>query len=192
MNRLLINVQIKWCETGSIDRMEKHLDPYSIRKREALMKIFGGATEDQVRNTEISIKCGTAPRQSYFIFVKGAGNTSQITGYCSSNRMDHLLEDFDFLIDQMQESNENFEFSEIHIRINDEKLYKKSVMKYVSKRSVLADLVAMTGLIPLISTGLLHGEVTFTVIYPVVVGFIFWLITLCYGYRSEPEYVLKK
>lgn len=107
--------------------------------------------------------------------------------------MDHLLEDFDYLIDQMNLSETNFRLHDIHVRINDEKLVKKSIKNYVFKRGVLTDFVAMVGLIPLISTYLL-GKIDLNVelFSPVVVGFILWLATLYIGYRSEPEYVLKK
>ena len=172
--------------------MRNHLNPYFVPQKEALRQIFGGATREQIKNTEISVRCGNAPRQSYFVFIKGAGNASQITGYCLSNRLDHLLEDFDYLISQMLLSKETFKLYDIYIGTNDEKLVKKSAWKYISKRAVLADFIAMTSLIPLISAWLLFWEIKWSAICPIVVGFIFWLVILYIGYRSEPEYVLKK
>lgn len=200
MINLRINAQIKWCEKESINRMKSHLDTYSVGKKIALKEIFGGVTEEQIRNTEIGIKCGTSPSQSHYVFIKGAGNTSQLSGYCASNRLDHLLEDFDHLINQMQLSEINFKSYDIHIRTNDEKLVKKSARNYIFKRSVLTDLVTMTGIIPLISTLLLLNTNVLTdfimvflnAVYPMTVGLIFWLATSYIGYRSEPEYVLKR
>lgn len=176
--------------------MEKHLAPHSRNKEVVLKVIFGGVTPESSKNAEINVRCGTSRVKSYFAFLRGSGNTSQIVGYCESNRLDHLLEDFDFLINQMRLSKINFELRDIYIRTNDEKLVKKSFRKYIAGRSVLSDLIAMTGLIPFISAVFLLGwdfsAVIWNSICPIIVGFIIWVVVLFIGYRSEPEYVLKK
>lgn len=175
---------------GDSDAMRQYLNAYRIRKHIALKRIYGGATPEQKRKTQISIRCGTSPKNSDFIFIEGAGNTSQIVGFCPLNRLDHLRHDFKYLISQMRQSDIKFKLKEISIQINDERLVKKSCWNYVLKRTVLVDLITMTGFIPLISAYVLN-VLSFDLIYPVTIGFIFWFVTIIIGYRSEPEYVLK-
>jgi len=187
---LRTKAQIKWQKTGGSVAMKTYLDAYKARKATAIKRIYGGVTPEQMEKTEISLRCGTSPANSYFIFVEGAGNTSQLVGFCPSNRLDHLLHDFNYLIDQMNLSDIKFKISDVQIQINDERLIKKSPFDYIHKRSVLVDLISMAGLIPLISAGLLN-ILTSDLIYPTSVGLILWFVTIIIGYWSEPKYALR-
>ena len=183
---------VTWAKSDSVNKMDMHLAAYKYNKKANLKKIFGGSIQPSLSNTEISIRCGEVQNRSSFVFVKGGGNTSQLTGYCPSNRLDHLCNDFKFLSDQMKNAGNEFEINDVRIKLNDEKLVKKNKKEYFFKRSVLVDLATLTGIIPLSSSYLLTGEITSGAFIPVIVGFIFWLAIFIIGYRSEPEYVLKK
>jgi len=190
VSNLKIKAKIKWQKKIDSAAMEEHLKPYKTKKQTTIKRLYGGVIPEQIGKTQISIKCGTSPETSYFIFIEGAGNTSQIVGASPSNRLDHLLNDFDHLIDQMHLLGVNFKLHDIQIQINDESLVKKSFWNYFYKRSVLVDLITMAGFIPLVSAYILN-VLTLELVYPIIIGFIFWFATSIIGYRSESEYALK-
>lgn len=173
--------------------MKDYLETHVVRTGPALKEIFGAATIEQKAKTEFSIKCGTSPKGSNFVFLKGAGNTSQIVGGRPTHRLEYLLEDFQYLKEQMKNSDVRFELDKTRIEINDERLVEKSLGSYLIKRSSLVSLLSMTGAIPVLSTiflsldSLLSKEQW----YPIIAGFIFWLVVNIIGYRSEPAYALE-
>jgi len=190
---LKIKSNAKWKNNTGLEDMKGHLEAHIVSKDTALKDIFGAVTIEQEAKTEFSVKCGTSPKGSYFVFLRGAGNTSQIVGGRLAHRLKYVLEDFKHLKEQMKNSDVKFELDKTRIEINDERLVEKSVRSYLIKRSSLVSLLSMTGAIPVLSTiflgfdSLLSNEQW----YPVIAGFIFWLGVSIIGYRSEPVYALE-
>jgi hypothetical protein len=192
---MLVKTQIKWNGAEDCTAMKQHLTPHGINKDIALRAIYGAATPEQRVRIQISAKCGTSPSDSYFIFIEGAGSTSQIVGVCDSNRMDHLLQDFDHLISQMKLSGIDFKEEDTYIQTNDERFTKKSLHNFVLERTILLNLLSLTGIIPLISSYLLKKEALLSLdisaFLAVPMGFILWLVIVCIGYVRAPEYALE-
>jgi len=185
-----LNAQIQWTYDGTCQKMGEHLQPYKDNKIKILQALFGASEKEFEETTEICVRVGLVPKRSYFAFLKGAGNTTLIHGLCPSQRLDHLLEDFDFLIQQMENSKVYFNVREVHVRLNDEKLVKKDLRTYFLKRGVLTELFSMTGGIALVSKFFLNKPDQESFLLSVI-GFIFWGIAFIIGYWSESEYVLK-
>ena len=169
-----LSADIKWTDCTSAKEMSKHLRRFACSKKSNLNRVFRGSIQPSIDQTQASIQCGEATDRSSFIFLRGPRDTSKIIGICRTNRLIHLIDDFDFLKNQMNESNVNFSLSDARIKLDDNKLIEKCDNKIFNVKNTLADVFAMIGFIPTAAIYLLFGEFTFITIIPFILGLIFW------------------
>ena len=184
-----LSADIKWKDSKSAQKMENHLSPFNCSKKWNLKRVFKDSTPPSQDQTELSIKCGKKQNRSSFIFLRNSESTSQIVGSCRTNRLIHLIDDFDFLKEQMNKSTLNFELSDARIKLDDNKLIDDSNKGFFSKRSVLIDLFVI-GFIPAASIYLLFGEFTLVTLIPFIMGLIFWVGSVVIGCWTHPKFVL--
>jgi len=185
-----LSADIKWIDCTSAKKMSKHLKRFSCNKKSNLNRVFSGSTQPSSEKTEASYQCGEVTKRSSFIFLKESADTSKIVGSCCTNRLVHLIDDFDFLKNQMSESNLNFALSDAKIKLDDNKLIENCDNKIFNVKNTLADLFGMIGFIPAAAIYLLFGEFTLVTIIPFIVGLIFWVGSVVIGCWSQPKYVL--
>ena len=185
-----LSADIKWKNVNSSIKMKSHLSSFSFNKKWNFKRIFKNSAPPSFAKTEISIKCGKKKNRSSFIFLKNSSNSSQIIGCCNTNRLIHLIEDFDFLKEQMNQSNSFFELSDARIKLDNKKLIDASKKGFFSRNSVLFDLFGTIGFIPAASIYLLFGEFTIVTLIPFIVGLIFWIGSVIVGCWNNPKYVL--
>jgi hypothetical protein len=185
-----LSADIKWKNANSAIRMRTHLTYYSCNKKWNLKRVFKNSIPPAHEKTDISIKCGKRKNRSSFIFLKNSDNSSQIIGCCKTNRLIHLIEDFDFLKEQMNKLKNSFELSDARIKLDDNKLIEASQRGFLSRNSLLFDLFGTIGFIPAASIYLLFGEFTFVTLIPFIVGLIFWVGSVVVGCWTHPKYVL--
>lgn len=185
-----LSADIKWIDCTSAKKMSKHLKRFSCKKKSNLNRVFKESTQPSIEKTEASYLCGEVKNRSAFIFLKDSEDTSKIIGTCSTNRLVHLIDDFDFLKNKMNESNLNFELSDAKIKLDDNKLIENCDNKIFNVKNTLADLFGMIGFIPAAAIYLLFGEFTLITIIPFIVGLIFWVGSVVIGCWSQPKYVL--
>lgn len=182
---------IDWHNATRLERMIEHLKPHEIDKKSAVEHIFGASNPTIEKRIQVSLQMGTYESLSYFIFIESSGFTSQVVGYCPTGQLNHLWSDFDFLCSQMNELDIFYKIKDVHIRLNGQKLYKKSLTQFFFKRNIIKDLIILPGGLTIVSTllsqeGLRFDAITF------IAGLILWAITFCIGYLTEEEYVLRK
>jgi hypothetical protein len=185
-----LSADIKWKDSKSVEKMGNHLSRFTCNKKANLKKVFKNSTPPSMAQTELSIKCGKTKNRSNFIFLKHTKNANQIVGSCRTNHLIHLIDDFDFLKEQMNKSNLNFELSDARIKLDDKKLIEDKHKGFFGRYSILADLFGMIGFIPAASIYLLFGEFTLVTLIPFIVGLIFWVGSVVIGCWSHPKYVL--
>jgi hypothetical protein len=185
-----LSADIKWKDSISVQKMGSHLNQYTCGKKWNLKRVFKDSTLPSQNQTELSIKCGKRKNRSSFIFLRNSESTSQIVGSCKTNRLIHLIDDFDFLKEQMKTSKLDYKLSDARIKLDDDKLIDNSKQGFFSRRSVLVDLFGMIGFIPAASIYLLFGEFTLVTLIPFIVGLIFWVGSVVIGCWSHPKYVL--
>jgi hypothetical protein len=185
-----LSADIKWKDSKSAKKMEHHLNPFICSKKWNLKRVFKDSASPSIDKTEISVKCGKKKNRSSFIFLRNSENTYQIVGSCCTNRLIHLIDDFDFLKEEMNKSNLYFELSDARIKLDDNKLIEDNNKGFFSKRSVLVDLFGMIGFIPAASIYLLFGEFNSVTVIPFIVGLIFWVGSVVIGCWTHPKYVL--
>ena len=185
-----LSADIKWKDSKSAQKMGNHLSCFTCSKKWNLKRVFKDSNPPSQDQTELSIKCGKRKNRSSFVFLRNSQNTSQIVGSCRTNRLIHLIDDFDFLKEQMKKSKLNFELDDARIKLDDNKLIDDSDKGFFDKRSVLIDLFGMIGFIPAASIYLLFGEFTLVTLIPFIVGLVFWVGSVVIGCWSHPKYVL--
>jgi hypothetical protein len=169
--------------------MQKHLSSFTCNKKVNLKRIFEESIPLLVQ-AEISLKCGKKKNRSSFVFLRSIKNTYKIVGTCRTNRLSHLIDDFDFLKEQMNKSTIKFELGDAKIKLDSNKLIEDNNRGFFSRRSLLVDLFGMIGFIPAASIYLLFGEFTLVTLIPFIVGLIFWIGSVVIGCWTHPKYVL--
>ncbi|MCW3997203.1 MAG: hypothetical protein NWF10_01365 [Candidatus Bathyarchaeota archaeon] len=170
--------------------MANHLSRFTCNKKTNLRRVLKNFTPPLIAQTKLSIKCGKTKNRSNFIFLKQTENSYKIVGSCRTNHLIHLIDDFDFLKEQMNTSKLAFELSDARIKLDDKKLIEDKQKGFFSRYSILADLFGMIGFIPAASIYLLFGEFNLVTLIPFIVGLIFWVGSIIVGCWSHPRYVL--
>ena len=184
-----LSADIKWIDCSSTT-LRQDLSDYVCSEKSTLTKVFKGSTPPSSKEVEAIVKCGKVAQRSSFVFLRGSRNKSQIIGTCSTNRLVNLIDDFDFLKEQMKKSSLTFALSDPKISLDRNKLVKKADKGFFQKISVLADLFGIVGFISGAIAYLLFGEFNQITLFSLVLGLGFCLGSAVIVCLNHPKYVL--
>lgn len=184
-----LSADIKWKDSKSLQKMENYLHSFKCNKKSNLKRVFKDSSPP-LEQIKLSIKCGKKKNRSSFIFLKNTKITTKIVGSCRTNLLIHLIDDFDYLKEQMSKSDLAFELSDAKIKLDNNKLIENKNKGFLSKKSILVDLFGTIGFIPAASIYLLFGEFTLVTLIPFILGLIFWVGSVVIGCWTHPKYVL--
>ncbi len=185
-----LSADIKWTDCASAARMRKHLIGFVCSEKSNLKRIFEGSTPPVFDRVELSVKCGKVAERSSFVFLRRAGNKSRIVGACSTNNLVDLIDDFDFLEEQMNKSNLTFTLGDPKIYLNNNKLIEEADRGFLPMKSVLADFFGIIGFISGATAYLLFGELNQITVVSFILGLIFFMASFVIGCWNRPKYVL--
>ncbi|KON33511.1 MAG: hypothetical protein AC479_04230 [miscellaneous Crenarchaeota group-6 archaeon AD8-1] len=101
-----------------------------------------------------------------------------------------MIDDFNFLKEQIKKVEHEFELSDTRISLDDNKLIEDGNKRYFGRKSFIVDLFGIIGFIPAAAIYLLFGEFTIVTLIPFIVGLIFWVGSIVIGCWTHPKYVL--
>lgn len=185
-----LSADIKWIDLTSKARMREHLLDFICNKRKNLKRIFEGSNPPDFDRVEISVKCGKVAERSSFVFLRRPRNKSRIIGACSTKNLIDLIDDFDFLKEQMNKSNLNYTLSDPKVYLDDKKLVEEADKRSFQMKSLLADFLGIIGFISGAATIFFFGEFNQITILSLILGLIFLMGSAVIGCLNHPKYVL--
>ena len=180
---------IKWKGCSSIKELRKKLASFVCDEKSTLKRVFRESASPAFGQVELSVKCGKVAKRSCFVFLKRSRKKSHIIGACSTNRLVDLVDDFDFLKEQIVNSNFVSSISYPKVILDGDKLIKAFDRGLFRMKSVLADFFGIIGF----ASGtayLFFGELNQITISMFILGLFFWIGSVVVGERSRSKYVL--
>ncbi len=180
---------IKWNGCPSISILRTQLVSFLCGDKSILKSIFKESALPASYQVELSVKCGRVTERSYFVFLRRSRNKSHIIGACATNRLVDLIDDFDFLKEQIAKSNLSYRFTDPKVILDEDKFIKQTDGRFFRMKSVLADFFGIVGF----ASGtayLFFGELNQITISLFILGLFFWIGSVVVGERSRPKYVL--
>lgn len=181
---------IKWTDRSASKKMRKHLSDFICSKKSNLTRIFKDSTLPSSDQIEASVRCGKVAKRSSFILLRGSRNKSKIIGTCSTNHVLDLIDDFDFLMEQMNKSNLTFTLGNPKITLEDDKLFERVDKPFLHIRVFLADFFGIIAFIVGASGYLIFGENTLFAIISLILGLFFCVGSVLIGFWRQPKYIL--
>jgi hypothetical protein len=185
-----LSADIKWIDYSSTAQMRKHLVAFVCNEKPNFKKNLEGTNLSSLSRVEIKIKCGKVANRSSFAFLRCPKNKSRIIGVCSTNKLVDLIEDFDFLREQMNKSNITFTLGEPKIFIDNNELFVNVDKTRLRTKSILADFLGTFGFISGAISYLILGEFSQITLIAFIMGMIFWLASIIFGSGNKTKYVL--
>jgi len=184
-----LSADIKWIDCSSTT-IRQDLSDYVCTEKLTLTKVFKGSTPPSSDEVEAIVNCGKVAKRSSFVFLRGSRNKSQIIGTCSTNRLVNLIDDFDFLKEQMEKSNLTFTVSDPRVTFDNNNHVEKADRGFLHTIRVLADLFGIIGFVSGALACLLFGELNQITLISLVLGLTFCLGSVVAGCFDQPKYIL--
>ena len=180
---------IKWKGYSSATNMKKHLGDFICSKKANFKRIFslGPASFDQI---EISIECGKVEKRSFFVFLRCSRKKSRIYGACSTNKLVDLINDFDFLKEQMNNSNLTFTLSSPKVFLDSDKPVSNKSKIGKQMKSILPQFLGTIGFISGAIPYLIFGEFNQFTTFTFILGLLFWMGSIIFGSENQSKFVL--
>ena len=185
-----LSADIKWTDYTSRIGMRNYLYDFVCSKKSNQKGISIESTLPPYDKIEIIVKCGKIAERSCFVFLRCSRNKSRIVGTCSTNRLFDLVDDFDFLTDQMKRSNLSFDLSDPRVTLDSKKFIEEGAGGFLQMDTFLADFFAIVGFILGAVSYLFFGEFNQITVLMFVLGFSFWIGSVVTGKWNRPKYVL--
>lgn len=180
---------IKWNDCSSISVLRKQLVSFLCGVESTLQSLSRESALPASGQVELSVKCGKVTERSCFVFLRRSRNKSHIMGACSTNRLVDLIDDFDFLKEQIAKSNLTYSITDPKVILDGDKFIKETDRRFFRMKSVLADFLGIVAF----ASGtayLFFGELNQITISLFVLGLFFWIGSIVAGERNRPKYVL--
>lgn len=185
-----LSADIKWVDYSSLDRMRKQLTPFACRERSNATRIVKDESLYSSDRVEISVRCGKVPERSSFVFFRYSRNKSRIIGVCSTNKLIDLINDFDFLEEQMNQSGIGFTLSDPKVFIGDSALFGKLNKRGSLKLAVLADFIGTLGFVSGATAFILVGESNLISFLAFILGLLFLIAPIMVSGGHQKKYIL--
>jgi hypothetical protein len=185
-----LSADIKWADYSSLDRMKKQLIPFACSEISNSTRIVKDESLFSSNRVEISVRCGKVAKRSSFVFLRYSRNKSRIIGACPTNKLIDLINDFDLLEEQMNQSGIGFTLSDPKVFIDNlerfSNLYKRGSLKI----ALLADFIGTLGFISGATAFVLVGEPNLISILAVILGLIFLMGSIILSSGNQQNYIL--
>lgn len=181
---------VKWNDCSPIVKLRNHLDRFICSEKLNLKRIAKESGISASDHVELSVNCGKVNDRSYFVFLKKSRNKSHIIGACSTNRLVDLIDDFDFLKEQMIKSNTAFSVSDPKVTLDENKFVKGIDRGFFKMKTILADFFGIISFASGATAYLFFGELNQITISMFILGLVFWIGSIVAGERNRPKYVL--
>jgi hypothetical protein len=185
-----LSAEIKWTGYSSTEKKREHLFDLVCCDKSTFKRVFEEAILLHSDRVEMCIKGGKKVARSFFVFFKCSPKKSRIIGACSTNKLFDLIEDFDFLREQMNKSNMNFALSEPKVYLDKNEVFNAIDKRRLSIRSVLPEFLGTTGFFSGVISCLIFGEFNQIALVAFILGLISWMGSIVIGNWNRPKYVL--
>jgi hypothetical protein len=184
-----LSADMNWTGYSSTTRIREHLVDFICNEKSNFKTIFEGATQPYSGRVEMCIEGGKVNARSYFVFLKYSRKRSRIIGACSTNKLVDLIEDFDFLKEQMNKSNLTFTLSDPKIYLDNNELFDTAGKRGLSMKSILPEFLGTIGFVSGATSYLIFGEFTQITAVSFILGLLFWIGSIFFGSGNRPKYV---
>ena len=185
-----LSADIKWVGYSSTARMRGHLVDFVCNEKSNFKRIFEEITGSAFDRAEMCVRGGKVTARSCFVFLRCSRKKSRIVGACSTNRLVDLIEDFDFLKEQMKKLNMAFTLSDLKVFLDKNELINTVDKRGLSVKSFLPELLGTIGFISGATSYLILGEFNQITMFAFISGLIFWVGSTIFGSGNRPKYVL--
>ena len=182
-----LSADIKWTDHSSVAKMRNHLIRFACSEASNIKIISeSGVPSSKV---ELSIKCGKVAKRSSFVFLKHSRKKSRIMGECPTNRLIDLINDFDFLENQMNKSGLDFALSDPKV-FDCPELFANLKKRNSRKTGVIEETMGTLGFVAGSIAFVFAGTTNILSFLAVMSGLVFLLGSITLSSRNREKYVL--
>lgn len=170
--------------------MRTQLMPFACSERSNFRRIAKDEPLYSSYRIEISVRCGKVAKRSSFVFLRYSLNKSRIIGLCSTNKLVDLINDFDFLEEQMNKSGIGFALSDPKVFIGKSELFGNLTKRGSLKLAVLADFIGTLGFVSGATAFILVGELNIISLLAFLFGLLFLIGSIILSGGNQQKYIL--
>jgi hypothetical protein len=165
-----------------------YLHSYMVDKTEALKTMLPATNPGLLEPALFAVRCGTTTPRSLFLFLEGTSDSSVIIGQPGELRsLEAIEEDWGFLLRKIDEHKVEYDIVDAHFRLNNKKLVRNTLKRFLLKRESLAFLATTSGIVPLISA-IVTGAYTYTSFVSPIAGSFLWMGITYYSFKKKGDY----
>jgi hypothetical protein len=184
-----LSADMKWTGSSSTAKLKNRLFNFVCVEETNLKKIFQDTSLPYSGRIEMCVNGGKVNSRSYFVFLKSSRKKSRIIGACSTNRLVDLVEDFDFLKEQMKKLNLTFTLNDPKVFLDNNQLFDNEHKRGISIKSVLPEFLGTIGFVSGATSYLIFGEFNQITAVSFVLGLLFWIGSIFFGSGNHRKYV---
>ena len=184
-----LSADVKWTGCLSTMRMRKQLVDFVCDEKSNFKSLAEEVTRSYSDQVEMYVKGGKVTARSCFMLFKCSRKKSRIIGACSTNKLVDLLEDFDFLKEQMKKSNLNFTLSDPKVFLDNNDHLNAVGKRGSSFKSILPELLGTIGFVSGATSYLIFGGFNQITVVAFILGLICWLGSIILGSSNPIKYV---
>ena len=135
---------MKWIDCSSTGKTRQQIVDLVCNEKSNFKNISKEVAQPYSSKVEMCVKGGKVTARSCFVLIKCSRKKSQIIGTCSTNKLVDLIEDFDFLKEQMKKPNLTFTLSDPKVFFDKDEHFNNAG-KRGSMKSVLSEVLGTIG-----------------------------------------------
>jgi hypothetical protein len=184
-----LSADVKWTGCSPTMRMRKQLVDFVCDEKSNFKSLAKEVTRSYSDQVEMYVKGGKVTARSCFMLIKCSRKKSRIIGACSTNKLVDLIEDFDFLKEQMKKSNLNFILSDPKVFLDNNDNLNAVGKRGSSFKSILPELLGTIGFVSGATSYLIFGGFNQITVVAFILGLICWLGSIILGSSNPIKYV---
>ena len=180
---------IKWIGSSSAGKVRKQVVEFICTEKSNFKNITQDVSLLRSNQVEMCVRGGKETARSCFVLIKCSRKKSRIIGTCSTNKLVDLIDDFDFLRDQMKKSNLTFALSDPKVFLDNSE-YRKTLGKPgASMKSILPELFGTIGFVSGATSFIVFGGINQITVVAFTLGLLCWLGSIILGSGNSTKYV---
>ena len=184
-----LSADMKWIDYSSTWKTREHLVSVVCNEKSNFKDIAEEVARPYSNQVEMCVKGGKVTARSCFVLIKCSRKKSRIIGTCSTNKLVDLIEDFDFLKEQMKKANLTFAFSDPTVFLESNEHVKTVSKRGSSVKSFLPELLGTTGFVSGATSYVIFGGVNPITVISFTLGLLCWLGSIIFGGSNSKKYV---